>query len=248
MTGQAGAPACAREDGAAQEAASRDDAAERDGREGRDCRAQRVVERLLLAYGDWYDVERDAEVCGRRFAGMAAFHQRGERYVLSRRARLWGVSNHEYVLFDAPSSLDAPMLDGYLDFMRTRAIGLVHPEEPDHMSTDLGLILVAGRADQEALRLVRTTRWRKSYRLGLQGWTDLRVAVVDLSREGRAEVVTNGAGKRMRPAIEAALAGAKGSGQVAGGPGTAAGSVVGGHEGAAGRRDAQAKDREAVTR
>lgn len=176
-----------------------------------------VVERLLLAHEAWYDVTRDAQVYGRRFAGLAAFHQHGERYVLSRRAKLWGVATHEYVLFDDVDALDAAALSDYLDFMRTRAVELVDPDEPDHMSTNLGLVLVAGRADPEALRLARSTRWRKNYRLGLSGWSDLRVAVVDLSGQGERRVVTNAAGKGMRATIGSALGGTAQAGPARGG-------------------------------
>jgi hypothetical protein len=163
--------------------------------------ARAVLERLLVAHETWYDVTRDYELAGRRFPALAAFHQSGERYVLSKRAKLWGVSNHEYVFFDLVGHLDEPLLRSYLDFMRTDALTLVDPTEPDHMSTNLCLVLIAEWADDGALRLARSTRFRKNYRFGLQGWSDLKVAVVDLGRGEGCGVITNGAGRTMRKLI-----------------------------------------------
>jgi hypothetical protein len=174
--------------------------------DGRSDRAHEVLERLLLAHEAWYDVTRGYELAGRKFPALAAFHQQGEKYVLSKRAKLWGISNHEYVFFDVVDHLDEDGLRDYLDFMRTDALSLVDPTEPDHMSTNLSLVLVARGADDDALRLAHATRFRKNFRFGLQGWSDLKVAVIDLSRGGAGSVVTNAAGKTMRKILESNLA------------------------------------------
>ena len=83
--------------------------------------------------------------------------------------------------------------------METRALEKVDPV-PNHMQSSLSLVIVADRVDDEAKRACRKTRFRKNFALGIRGWADLRLAVVDIAGH---DVVTNGAGKEMKASLEA---------------------------------------------
>lgn len=145
-----------------------------------------LVRALLAAHEGWFDVESPACVAGRAFAGHATYREHGEKYVLSKRAKLWEVDTGEHLLFDAVAHLDAALVADYVSFMKAAALHeLVHPA-PNHMSTNIGLVLVADAVDEQAARTVRATRFRKNHRFGLWGWTDLRLAVIDLSRVAAA--------------------------------------------------------------
>lgn len=144
--------------------------------------ARTLVRALLAAHESWFDIESPARVAGRTFAGHATYREHGEKYVLSKRAKLWEVDTGEHLLFDAVPRLDAALLADYVSFIKTAALAeLVHPA-PNHMSTNVGLVLVADTIDEQAAHALRTTRFRKNHRLGLWGWTDLRLAAIDLSR------------------------------------------------------------------
>ncbi len=158
-----------------------------------------VLERLLKAHRAYFDVERDHAFAGRVFPGYAEFHTHGEQYVLVKRAKLWEVDSHQYLFFDTVERLDMPLLDELVQFMQAQALGKVKPKA-DHMSSDLGLILIADAVDDDVAAAVRKVRFRKNFKFGIHGWSDLIVAVVDL---GRRRVVTNGAGKDMAGVLEA---------------------------------------------
>ncbi len=161
-----------------------------------------VLNRLLAAHETWYDVYRDYEFAGRVFPGYAEFHTMGEQYVLVKRAKLWGVASHEYIFFVEVDRLDEATLSELVSFMETKAIEKVDPSEPDHMQSFLSLVIVADGIDGLVLKTVRKTRFRKNFKLGINGWADLRLAVVDLAR---MKVVTNAMGKDMRASLEANL-------------------------------------------
>lgn len=161
-----------------------------------------MLERLLVAHEAWFDVARDYRFAGRTFAGYGEFHSHGEQYVLVKRAKLWEVDTHEYLFLHMEERLDARTLTELVSFMKEEALGKVRPR-PNHMSSYLSLVVIADAVDDDARRAVRRTRFRKNFKLGLQGWTDLRLAVVDLSRN---DVVANAAGKELVRTLEANLA------------------------------------------
>lgn len=169
----------------------------------------RVLKALLAAHETWFDVQCDFELGGRVFPGFAAFHEHGERYVLSRKAKLWGVSSHEYVFFEDTERLDEDMLAREVAFMESEGLAVVDPSEPDHMASNISLVVIADGIGDSVARAVRKVRFRKSYRLGLEGWTDLRLAVIDLGDGEGGRVITNAAGKTLRPTLEENLRAAR---------------------------------------
>lgn len=161
-----------------------------------------VLDRLLAAHGAWFDVTRGAIVAGRPFAALAEFHSFGEQYVLVKRAKLWEAEEHEYMLFDVVDRLDESRARAYIDFMKNEALTLVKPV-PNHMSSYRTLVVVADLVDDAAAALFRKTSHRKNFMWGIRGWSDVRLAAIDLSRPSGSRVVCNGAAKRLRKTLEA---------------------------------------------
>lgn len=162
-------------------------------------RAHEVLERLLLAHEGYFDVERDHAFCGRTFEGYAEFHASTSRYVLSKRAKLWEANSHEYLFFTLVGHLDASVYDELVGFMKTDALAKV-TLGPDHMNSFLSLVIIADGVDPRVAGLVRGTRYRKNFQLGLKGWADLRVCVISLAD---GEVLANGMGRQMADTLAA---------------------------------------------
>lgn len=165
-------------------------------------RATELLERLLAAHTENFDIERNVSFATRTFDGHAQFRQDGERYVLTKRAKLWGISIFEHLLFQHIDHLDEATLEDYLSFMRTDALQKVELV-PDHMTTYLSLVLIADSVDDQALRTLKKTSFRKNFALGFKGWADLRLCAVDLAR---GKVVTNAQGKELGKVVAANLA------------------------------------------
>lgn len=158
-----------------------------------------AIKRLLAAHEAYYDVTRDYAFEGRQFAGYAEFHSHGEQYVLSRRAKLWEVDAHEYIFFDSVAHLTDAYLVDAVQFVETKGIAKVKPV-PNHMQSFLTLVIVADEVDDAAAKTARHQRFRKNFALGIRGWADLRLAIVNLSDNG---IITNGMGKELRETLEA---------------------------------------------
>lgn len=165
-------------------------------------KSELVLERLLAAHGAWFDVSRDVSVAGRAFRALAQFHSFGEQYVLVKRVKLWEAEEHEYMLFDVRDHIDAETARSYVEFMKNEALELVKPE-PNHMSSFRTLVVIASSASDEACTLFRKTSHRKNFMWGIRGWSDVRLALIDLSKPQGSRVVCNGAAKRIRKSLEA---------------------------------------------
>lgn len=164
---------------------------------GSQSKADAVLERLLHDHEAYFDVERDHSFGGRTFCGYAYFEESAERYVLSKRAKLWGAQVFEHVFFVHAHHLTEPELADWVSFMTNEGLSKVHLT-PDHMTTYVTLVIVADSADEDALRLAKRARFRKSFALGLKGWCDLRLAVLDLAS---GEAVSNARGKELRKTL-----------------------------------------------
>lgn len=171
--------------------------------EGRGDARREVLDRLLSAHEAWFDVQCDYVFEGRTFPGYAEFHSVAEKYVLVKRAKLWGASAHEYLFFDMVEHLDAAYLEAAVEFMTTKALSKVETDA-EHMTSYLSLVLIANEIEEGVARSVRKTRFRKNFKFGFEGWADLRLAVIDLSR---ASVTTNAMGKELRATLEANMPG-----------------------------------------
>ena len=121
--------------------------------------------------------------------------------MLSKKAKIWGANIHEHVLFRSLEHLDTRALEGLIAFMKTEALSLIELNS-EHMTTFLSLVIVAESADANAKELVRKTKFRKNFSFGLKGWTDLRLALIDLSD---SSITTNPQGKELINTLEANL-------------------------------------------
>ena len=162
---------------------------------------QDVLNSLLRSHEAYFDVSRDYSFAGRDFAGYAEFRSHSEQFVLVKRAKLWEADAFEYIFFDVVDHIDAAWVDEAFRFMTNDALGKVEPDE-NHMTSFVSLVAIADEVSDEAKAKVKRARFRKNFKLGLRGWADLRMAVIDLAS---MDVVTNGMGKEMKPTLLSCL-------------------------------------------
>lgn len=157
-----------------------------------------VLERLLAAHEAWFDVERDVEYAGRSFEGYAEFHSYGEKYVLSKKRKLWEVEAHEYLFFKLVDHLDETAFTELLEYMKTEAVNKVNPG-PNHMTSYVSLVVIAKEVDPATGRKLRLASHHKTYKFGFHGYAEFRLCAVDLAGQ---QVLTNAMGKSMRQVLE----------------------------------------------
>lgn len=160
-----------------------------------------VLDRLLRAYRDYYDVRTGDGVLP-PFAAEAVFRSHEEQYFLVRAARISEAEANEYLFFAVEDHLDADRLRDLADAAWREGSARIVPHK-DHRSSDVGLIVLAGSAAPGTLRAARQIRRYQSWRWGLWGWSHLLLCAADLS-EGTC--ASNWQGRRLLPHVRRAIA------------------------------------------
>ena len=161
-------------------------------------KSQKLIKALLKSISNSFDVYEDYSYCGEKFEGYAEFHELGSKYVLSKKAKLWSVEADEYMFLKAIDALDGCELKHLVDFMKTCGFEKVNPR-PDHMSSAITLVCVCNTVASTAFKMANHVKHRKNYKFSFWGWADLRLVVVDLSKN---EVATNAFAKHLLPVVK----------------------------------------------
>ena len=166
------------------------------------------LDKILDRMTSTHNITRNFTADGMTFAAHALYESSSEKYVLSRKANLWKVSESEHVLFmtlpenadpgadseadsgagpGANSSADPEalfeeagrLISDYMEPVLSRGNEKYPPK--DHMRTFLTAVLVLERfPGPELIRKVRRYRFDKSYLFSLRGFSQGRIIVVDL--------------------------------------------------------------------
>ncbi len=157
--------------------------------------------RVLEAHRQNFDLEIPYHFAGQELVGYGAYHAEASSYVLSKKAKLWEISAHEYLYVVAVDHLDEPTLDQWVARMKTEGIAALTIDE-NHMSSYLSLVIITSTADPAIARSVKRCRYRKNFCGGWRGWADLRIAVAVLSS---SSVYCNRQGRLLGQTLETNL-------------------------------------------
>ena len=156
-----------------------------------------IVERLFASYSAWYDVTPGDLGSGLPLEAMFRHRFRKEKFVLSRKAKLWAVEANDYLYLFSMAKLDKFKAEACVSFSIGDALPRVEPNN-EHMYSFITAVFVTDEAEPDALTFIRRRRFTKSYRFGFQGSSPLKTAALDIGRE---KIVTNSMGRDLRKQI-----------------------------------------------
>jgi hypothetical protein len=125
-------------------------------------------------------------------------HTRSEKYVLSRKAKLWAVEVNDYLYLFSVPKLEKEQAQACVLFSIENALPLVKPHK-EHMYSFITAVFLADEAERDALEFIRRRRFSKSYKFGIYGSSPLKTAALDIARE---KIVSNNMGRDLRTQIK----------------------------------------------
>ena len=124
---------------------------------------QEAVDRLCDVYAGSYDVTR----CDENEHSLAAtmdFYATAEKYVLSKKAKLWEANSFEYVyLFNVPH-LTKEIYEKCEKLAYEQGMARISPN-PKHMYTYITALFVCDSCDEDARKALKKCRLYKSFKM-----------------------------------------------------------------------------------
>lgn len=153
---------------------------------------------LKKAYSQSFDLTSGFVVGGRRFDLYGRFASTGEKYVLTRKAKLWEVQTYEHLLVfraDDFSAGDLPGLTASIDDSLEPDLvrgGEKYPPE-NHMMTYLTIVVLSEQGfSPETREAVKKFSYTKDYLFTFRGRMETHLFLVDLTN---GDVTYSKAGK-----------------------------------------------------
>lgn len=159
-----------------------------------------LLEKLLGAYAECYDIQRDYPLQDAVYSAYARFNVTSAKYVLMKKAELWQVNCFEHAFFSVVSPLQTEDVQTFRrqisEYMEPQLVrgGAKYPP-PNHMYTFLTAIFISERRiSPEVKREVQRFRYFKNYLAAIRGYSEARLLVFDLEA---GEIFGNRAAREM---------------------------------------------------
>lgn len=153
------------------------------------------LENLEKKLQSYFDLERNYSYREIGFELYAKFFTRSERYILTKKAKIFGIESNEHCFIKHYNELDKAKVENFIDHLKSACIDFVDPHE-EHMSSIITGVLVVDQAcPGELIDIIEKFRYQKSFAFGLKGWADIRIILVFLKK---GEVFSNKKGREVK--------------------------------------------------
>lgn len=164
-------------------------------------RTEEYLDRLLLCYGDTFDIYMPYQIHGQEYPAYGYFFSSEERYVLVREANMWTANRHEHILFMKVDKIEeetikeaADVIETYLEPELVRA-GKKYPDK-DHMYSYLTVAILSEKAiEREIVKKIHRYKFERGYLFNFRGFSQGNLICASMEDE---KIVTNYQGKRMK--------------------------------------------------
>jgi hypothetical protein len=113
-----------------------------------------IIDRLFNVYNAWYDVSPGDLGSGLPLKAMCIHRARKEKFVLSRKAKLWAIETNDYLYLFSMEKLDMDQAEACISFSIEDALPRVKPHS-EHMYSFITAVFITNEAEQNALKYVR---------------------------------------------------------------------------------------------
>jgi len=156
---------------------------------------QETLDRFLDAYKAYYNITTEDVL--EPFAATAVFSIHNEQYMLVKMAKYAEINSNEYVYFYTGQSIDLNRLNEIDNKAWEDGMSKVVPDST-HRNSDVTLIILCEDIADDVKKAMKKMRHYKSYALGLKGWSNFRLVVVECSS---GELILNSQGHQLKKLV-----------------------------------------------
>ncbi|MBP3493148.1 MAG: hypothetical protein J6J83_00880 [Oscillospiraceae bacterium] len=140
--------------------------------------ANEALQILLRSYMRYYNVKE--EDVAEPFAAEAAFHSKDVQYFLVKSVKMSESESHEYIYFAVSDHLTLAQAQELDEAAWQRGMAQVDAK-PGHRNTDIHLIVLADKMDDDAAKFLKKLHRYESYHHTFWGWSHYCVVAMETS-------------------------------------------------------------------
>ncbi|TXL63938.1 hypothetical protein FHP05_09600 [Cerasibacillus terrae] len=160
---------------------------------------------LANLYTPYFDVYRNEQLDGLPLSFLAQYRRRDERYMLSKKIKIYGIENQQIIFATAcEKAITSNFLKDFYEKIETNLDNYIIKHE-EHMSTIiLGMIVTNHDIDQKVLKDAKKFRKIKFLKFGLHGWAEIYLAIVNPKKKN---IIIHSKGKQFVSGVDNFLKG-----------------------------------------
>lgn len=138
-----------------------------------------ALQKLLIYYGEHYEIRHDFTVGGQEVRTLAEFHMSEEKSLFGFKAsglKLRSTEANEYVLFLLEDSVASESVERYFQLLEAAEKELLKVHD-EHGYSFFSLVTLTNSIDKAAAAKLKKHKARRTY---ATGWGMLRIAVVEI--------------------------------------------------------------------
>lgn len=147
---------------------------------------ENYLERIEKKLYTNFDLHRGYELNNTEFEIYGEYNLRSERYVLTKKAKIYGIENNEHTFFKYFQSLRESDFNKIVKILTDNIEQIVKPHS-EHMSSNVNAIFIVDSPiedlDSDLIKVIKKFKYHKGFRLGLRGWADFGVVLYSLKDE-----------------------------------------------------------------
>lgn len=150
------------------------------------------LDRIKDSYTAYYNINEPEDVGaeGLPLVFRADFFSRGEKYWITKSAKMWANEINEYLYVFSDENFDTETVNKCMDFAIDQTVSLAKPHK-EHQYTNALCVFVSDSIDKDALKALKKRSFSKSYNHSFWGYTLLKTLHVNYKTE---KMHTNRAG------------------------------------------------------
>lgn len=140
--------------------------------------SSKILSTILTSFQRYYNIK--TEDVTTPFDAEAEFRSHSEQYMLIKAAKIADIDSNDFAYFKTTEVLTIEDLGNLAKTAWETGITRVTPYY-GHRNSDVTLLIIAERFEDGVAKQIKKTKYSKSYKHGIFGWSNFRLATLELS-------------------------------------------------------------------
>ncbi len=144
--------------------------------------ANTYMENLIAKYYKNFNIRKDIHLCDKKISLFAEYKGIGARTFITQKDVIDKYEFNEYCIVNVYNNVVMKDVVEYTEYLKLLINELVRPHSEHKSSTITGVIVCNTSTNRIIENYIEKFKFNKSYKLYFHGWSEIRLLLVDLSK------------------------------------------------------------------